>query len=433
MSEVPKTGSSRRPAMPWKWVMAAAVVLLVALAVTLFGGGSDRVSKPAPPSPAPAPDAPSVRTSSTPVTSPASPWPSARGACNSTVYLPQGKIGPRPDGIDGSLLVGSTGIQKLALATAGQSTVPGVPHRTGLLVTALVRGPDADYVATTSCDASTKARIYRIVGERARLLPVPGDQFLLGGAHHAWAVHYPLPAGSAGGPVQPGPVLTALDGGLTVKLAANKRLFADTKDGLIVVRIDTRSGALSQIELADVTTGKRLRGLGAGIPMGVAGHTLLVESTSCQDSSPPPKDCWLTRVDLSTGRTTNTFLIAAHTHPDYGTAVLSSDQKVAAFKLARDAPDPRFKQSPLASDIAILHLDTSRLDIIPGLELSPAASAGLAFDATGTAVLVTVSLGDRLELLGWKPGMPAPGLIAQVTGAFDNTTPSVLLTRRLSG
>jgi hypothetical protein len=190
MSEVLETGSSRRPAPSWKWVMAVAVVLLVALAVTLFGAGSDLVSEPAPPSPPPTDAAPSVRTSSTPATSP---WPSARGACNSTVYLPQRKIGPRPDGIDGSLLVGSTGIWKLALASAAQTPVPGVSHRTGLLVTGLVRGPDADYVATTSCDASTEARFYRIVGDRARLLPVPGDQFLLGGAHHAWAARYPLP------------------------------------------------------------------------------------------------------------------------------------------------------------------------------------------------------------------------------------------------
>jgi hypothetical protein len=432
MSEVLEGGSGRRSIPPWKWAIAAGF-LLVALAVILFGRGSDRLADPAPPSPAPTNGSP-VPTSSTPDTSPASPWPSARGACNSTVYLPQGTAGRPPDGIDGTVLVGGTGIRELAVGSAAQTSIPGIPDRTGLLVTGLVAGPDADYAAITSCAAAS--HFYRIVGDRAQLLPVPGNQFLLGGAHHAWGARYPLPialpAGSTGVPVQPGPVLTPLDGGPTVELGPNQRFFADTEAGLVVVTSDTTSDTTSdapaQIELADVATGKRLRWLVAGTPMAAAGQTLLVQSAGCQDTSSPER-CSIARVDLSTGRTTESYPMVANRQPDVA-AVLSSNQKVAAFQLRRAAPDPRFEQRRLVppSDIAILHLDTGRLDIVPDLEFSPAASVGLALDATGTAVLASVSFGDRLELLAWKPGMARPGLIAQVAGAFDNTTPPVLLT-----
>jgi hypothetical protein len=200
-----------------------------------------------------------------------------------------------------------------------------------------------------------------------------------------------------------------------------------------VATTDPSTDAAPQLELDDVATGRRLRSLIAGTPMAAVGQTLLVQSNGCQNLA-SHEGCWISQINLSTGRTTAFYPIAAGRQPSV-TAVLSSDRKVAAFQLVRAEPDPRFKQTRLIppSDVAILHLETSRLDVVPNLELSPDASAGLALDATGAVVLAVVSLGDRLELLAWRPGMIAPGLVAQLAGAYDNTTPSVLFTHRRGG
>jgi hypothetical protein len=323
------------------------------------------------------------------------------------------------------VLVGSTGIRQLILGSGRQTAVPGVSGRGGQLVTGLVAGPDADYAATIACDGSTAPRFYRIVGGRAQLMAVPGDQFLVGGAHHAWGARYPVPTTPTGS-TPPGPVLTPLDGGRKLQLGSNTWLFADTEAGLIVGRPDPETAGPSQLELADAATGRRVRSLPAGTPMAATGRTLLLQGAGCQNPA-DPEGCLITRVDLATGR----YPMAAERYPD-ATAVLSANQKVAAFQLGRAAPDLRFEASRLIppSDIAILHLDTGRLDVVPDLELSPRASAGLALDPTGSTLVAGISLGSRLEVLAWQPGRPAPGLIAHVAGAFDNTRPSILFTGR---
>jgi hypothetical protein len=98
--------------------------------------------------------------------------------------------------------------------------------------------------------------------------------------------------------------------------------------------------------------------------------------------------------------------------------VFSPSGAVAAFQLARARPDPRVTTGhPLPpADVAVLHLRTGRLDIVPGLELPPGTGAGLAFDATGSWLLATVSEGDHGELLAWRHGMPGPALVTRLPG-----------------
>jgi len=72
-----------------------------------------------------------------------------------------------------------------------------------------------------------------------------------------------------------------------------------------------------------------------------------------------------------------------------------------------------------------MHLRTGRLDIVPGLELPPITWAGLAFNATGSWLLATVSEGNRGLLLAWRPGMPGPALLTSLPGPIAGP-PSLL-------
>ena len=105
--------------------------------------------------------------------------------------------------------------------------------------------------------------------------------------------------------------------------------------------------------------------------------------------------------------------------------MFSPDGTLAAFQLTRARPDPRFAAAAAGqpSDVAVLHLRTGRVDIVPGLELPPLTWAGLAFDATGRWLLATVSQGDRGELLAWRPGMPGPALVTSLPGPLVEAPP----------
>jgi hypothetical protein len=108
--------------------------------------------------------------------------------------------------------------------------------------------------------------------------------------------------------------------------------------------------------------------------------------------------------------------------------VLSPSGTVAAFQLARASRDPRFTAGrPLPpADVAVLHLRTGRLDIVPGLELPPRTGAGLAFGPTGSWLLATVSEGDHGELLAWRHGMAGPALVTSLPGPLMAPPPLLL-------
>jgi hypothetical protein len=107
-------------------------------------------------------------------------------------------------------------------------------------------------------------------------------------------------------------------------------------------------------------------------------------------------------------------------------AVFSPGGTAAAFQLARARRDPRFTAGRPLADVVVLHLHTGRLDIVPGLELPPGTGAGLAFDATGSWLLATVSEGDHGELLAWRQGMPGPALVTRLPGPLMAPPPLLL-------
>jgi hypothetical protein len=59
-------------------------------------------------------------------------------------------------------------------------------------------------------------------------------------------------------------------------------------------------------------------------------------------------------------------------------------------------------------DIAIMHLDTGRLSIVPGIELPTKSQPGLAFAGRGDWLVIALDAGPRTRLLAWRPGLRHP-------------------------
>jgi len=313
------------------------------------------------------------------------------------------------------VLIGGTGLRQVTLAGAVPGPLPGVPGR-GWLVTSLVAAAGAAYAFDVPCfSSSARVRVYRIVAGAARQLRIIADT-LVGGPHHVWAVTYRAHH----------TVLTALAGAHAVTFKPDISAVADTAVGLVVAVYHDSASRPDTVELVDPKTGAVLRRLGGGFPMGAAGRVLLV-SHGC--AWPPAYGtCTLESIDLTTGRPIATAELPAGRIPVWGdvpSPVFSRAGTLAAFQLARARPDPRFVAAAPGppSDVAVLHLRTGRLDIVPGLELPPRTWAGLAFDATRSWLLATVSEGNRGELLAWRPGMPGPALVTSLPGPLVEAPP----------
>jgi hypothetical protein len=279
------------------------------------------------------------------------------------------------------------------------------------VVTKLVSGPGADY-AFVDPQCNGYLWVYRIVAGAAHRLGTAAFD-LLGGPHHAWAVTYPRHT-----------LLTPLDGGRTVTLKAGTDPVADTAAGLVVAD-HPRAGRPGTVELVNPTTGALVRRLARGSPLGAAA-VVLVRRPGC-GARQASGTCTLESIGLRTGQPAGTFVLPAGRVPVSG-AVFSPSGAVAAFRLARARPDPRVTAGhpPPPADVAVLHLRTGRLDIVPGLELPPGTGAGLAFDATGSWLLATVSEGGHGELLAWRHGMPGPALVARLPGPLMAPPPLLL-------
>jgi hypothetical protein len=330
--------------------------------------------------------------------------------CGAPVYLPQIHLAPQHARVPGTVLVGGTALRQVILGRGVYNTLPGLRDQ-GLLVTQLVSGPGVDY-AFVEPRCSGYLWVYRVLASAAHRLATTADD-LLGGPHNAWAVTY-----------RSHTVLAPLNGGRIVTLKKSADPIADTAAGLVVLD-SPGAGRAGTTELIAPDAGGLPRWAAKGYPMGATGQIVLVSLPGCR-APLTKRACTLRRIDLKTGRPSATFELPSGRVP-VSDAVFSPDGTTAAFQLARARQDPRFTTGhPFPSDVAVLHLDTGSLAIVPGLELPPGAGTGLAFDATGRWLLVTVSEGDRGELLAWRRGMPGPALITSLPGPLMAAPPLLL-------
>ncbi len=398
----------------WVWAVAGIAVVAVLTGVVVTHTGSRHTA-------ASSVSRPSATVAAQPA--PALPqWPSAPGACGSTVDLPQIHLSQQPAHVHVRLLIGGTGVREVTPGGAVSGPLPGLPERSRM-VTNVVAGPRAAYAFDTPCTSSTASvQIYRLGTRTAHRLGVSADD-LIGGPHLALALSYRSSAVHT-------QVLTSLAESRVVSFRSSIDPIADTAAGLVVVRYRPLAVQRHAVELLDPRTGAVLRRIGDGFPMGAADHVLLVSLRGCTETA-THSICTLETFNLNTGRPIATIELPAGRYPtggDLPSPVFSPNGTLAAFQLARAKRDPRFAAAfpNPPSDVVVLNLRTGKLDVVPGLELPPATWTGLAFDPTGRWLLATVSEGDHGDLLAWRPGMPGPALVTRLPGPFDEAPPLLL-------
>lgn len=420
MSDVLEGGSGRSRPPRWVWLVAGVVVLLGAATWVAADGdrarspGSDRspaaglgsAAAPSTPSPSPSPSSPS-------------PWPSAAGACGSSVFRPLLSARPLRERIGVRLLVGGYGVRLVNADTGTARPFRGLPIDATHTVSELVSAGGVVYVVSAVCDGSS-GRVYRLAADTARPITATPVGDLLAGPGRVWAVHYPAASAPPTTPVR----LRPLDGGRAVALPSGTYPVADTDAGIVAAA--NQLGARPQVVLVDSATGRRVRTLGAGVPLAVDRSHLLLQRDPCDVDQASPS-CAIARIDLRTGRQNSRYALPTGRVP-VSTGTLSRDGRLAAFQLARAHSDPRFDPGhPIPpADIALLHLDTGRLDIVPDLELAPKTGAGLVIADDGSWLFAALNDGDHIHLLAWHPGLDAPRSLARLPGPIT-WTPSLLI------
>jgi hypothetical protein len=289
------------------------------------------------------------------------------------------------------------------------------------VVSALLPATGGTYVLVSTCDPGA-SRVYWLRNGTAHPLtggPV-GD--LLAGPGRAWAVHYPGQGAAPDSPV----VLRPLDGGRPVALPPNGWPVGDTGAGLIAAVGPADNGPPRLIVL-DPHSGRPGRTLGVGWPLHAGADELLLEVGQCGQGLAAPS-CTVARIDVHSGRLRGRYRLPDGRTP-VSNGVVSRDGRLAAFQLARAKPDPRYDaEHPMPpSDVVVLHLDTGRLDTVPGLELAPKTSAGLAFGPDSRWLFATVSDGDHAHVLAWRSGLAGPRAVARLAGPLV-FAPPVLIT-----
>jgi hypothetical protein len=125
--------------------------------------------------------------------------------------------------------------------------------------------------------------------------------------------------------------------------------------------------------------------------------------------------CPLHRTDLIHHTTiTRDYLLPANPDVPTGTTfsggTISSDGAAGLLIApARSRPPVHTYNHPEPPfDIAVLHLDTGALDVIPGIELAPKSGLGLAFSADNRWLAIALNEGTHTRLLIWRRGLGNP-------------------------
>lgn len=386
---------------PRRWPV---VVVAVVAVLALVGYGVVRLTRHEPPS---TPDA--VASPSAPPGSSAPPgrdtWPLTTGACGSQAARPL-MAGQSVSGRTGlRVLVGGAQVAEVDVDSGRFRTRSRVPHADRNQAQTLVRHGTDVYALVGPCDGPGPGRLIRIgrAGEVRRIRlsgPVDG---LIGGPAGVFGVDYPPDDATPGAasPVR----LRSLDGG-TVALDGSLSPLGVTNAGIVAVANGEHAdGEPPQLVLLDRSTGRMLRTVAGGYPLGVSGDTVLWHGKACQYlETGPAARCVLHATDVARAAD-RSYRLPPGRMP-MSAVVASADGRFVAFQISDSRDDTRytFEHPGPPSAVAVLDLRTGRLRIMPGLELPPKAGAGLAFAPDDRWLAITVSEGDHGHLLLWRVG-----------------------------
>lgn len=414
MSDVLEGGPRRSGPPRWVW-LAAGVLAVVA------AGGYVVVRPDHPGTPAAEGSPTSVLAPTAPTAPSPAPWPSSAGACGTTAYRPLMSLQPLAERTGVRVLVGGYGVRLVDTDTGTVRPVGGIPADAQHVIGELVPAAAAVYVLSAPCDGGA-GRVYRLEGRTAHLVASAPVSDLLGGMARVWAVDYPDSA-APNNPV----VLRPLGGGRSLTLPPQAYPVADTSAGVVIAvgPVHPTSGP-PHVVVVDPGTARPVRTLGVGQPLATDATQVLLLG-QC-DQGEATASCTVTRIDLRTGQVRGRYRLPSGRVPASSGSV-SRDGRRVAFQLARATSDTHFDTGhPLPpSDVVVLHLDTGRLDVVPGLELAPKTAAGLGFANDGGWVFATVSDGDHAHVLAWRPGLGSPQAVARLAGPVAWAPPLLLV------
>jgi hypothetical protein len=347
-----------------------------------------------------------------------SPWPTAPGACNNGVDLPivSSTVPAESTGI--KLLLGGPRLRTVDFDSGHATVMSQVNLRPGEFVIELAAASQT-YAVTGVC-ATGRSRLFRIGGDgTASVVTQPGPmEEVLADGTHAWGVSFPTPHDARG-------YLVPLDGGRRVRLPAS--FYPSMSVGGLLIGIlppETGPALPASLLLVDATTGDVRANLGKGRPI-AAGSGLVLWTEGCDLVKDKP--CTLHSRSIRTGTT------AIYRLPRPAvTAVVSPDGRLLALTLERATRDARFgeDQSFPPSAVAILHLDTGQLEIVPGIEAPPNMSPALAFSADGRWLVIALDAGVKSRLLAWRSGLDHPYESTPISGLVWGAPPILVLPAR---
>lgn len=398
MGDVLEHGRERHPTPRWVGPAALTIALIV--------GGYALTHQDPLPAAADQPRQPTDRGTPRADGSPApavagqDPWPVAEGACGQAVRLPLLSVEPLTERTGLQVLVAGDGLRVVDVDTGRVRRLPGAEPSATQQVTSLAASSDGVTALRQFCDSDTVPTGVALrvdLGSDVRLADVEPVDALLTAPDRSWGF------GFSYDPREP-VVLRPVDGSALVPLptgfspaAATTRLFVGHLD---MTDADSFQQP-SPLATVSRSTGT-VRRLGRGSFLGASNSFVLTRST-CDSTT------WCTVTRTMADGSTRGFPLPRGRAPA-SLAVISDDARRAAFLLSRPQPDARYYLGhPAApSDVAVLDLVTGRLRIVPGVELAPRSTAGLAFSADGSWLAIALNEGTRARLLVWRSGLDRP-------------------------
>lgn len=345
----------------------------------------------------------------TPETRTPPPWPTAPEACGGVAELPIVSSRPAKERTGIKVLLGGAGLRTVEFDSGHAVPLPRSPLRPGEFVYDLI--PASQTYAVMGGCTFRQPRVLRIGADgNASVVTLSGfASAVLADGPDAWSVTFPDEQHPQG-------FLVPLDGGKLVWLPAGFWPAAIT-DGVVIGTADSPPAVL----LVDATTGYVRANLGKGSDL-AAGHGLVLWTDACDIASDKPKPCTLRRRSIGGGAT-----FSYHLPRPPITGVVSPDGRQVALTLERARPDPRYQPGiPLPNDIAVLHLDTGKLEIVPGIETAAKISPGLAFSSDGHWLVIALDAGAKTRLLAWRPGLTHPYETTPIAGKGLGMAPIVV-------
>jgi hypothetical protein len=404
-----------RPLLPRRFRLAAlllAVLVVAALIAIRVWPRSTKQGAAVPPGAtlvSSAVSSPGPQTTRTPI-----PWPTAPEACGGVADLPIVSSTPAKERTGIQVLLGGAQLRSVDFDTGRAAPLPRSPLRPGEFVRDLISASQT-YAVVAGC-TFRQPRVYRVGAAGSAHASTFSGPFAIpvfADGPHAWGVEYPDGQ-------DPNGFLIPLDGGKRVRLPA--MFWPEAITNGVVTGV---AGSSPSVLLVDATTGHVRANLGYGSVL-AAGRGLVVWTDGCDIGSDKPQPCTVHSRSV-TGGATSSFRLPRP--PMAG--IVSPDGRQVAFTLERAGSDPRYQASgPLPEDIAILHLDSSALEIVPGIETSAKTGRALAFSTNGRWLVIALDAGSRTRLLAWRSGLAHPYESMPIAGKGLGFPPIVVLPSR---